>query len=184
MTDATLRPLLEGGDRRSIARSDEVLERVRARPELVGELAALTGDADWLVAMRAVDLLEKFAHEHPDWVEPHKRLFIGPLADSDKWEVRLQVVQHVTTVGPEQRALPLFRWSGAELRRAEEIVRRDIAHPQTFVRAWAADSLARFAEKNPALLPDLERCLAQFDASGSKALATRAREIRKRASSE
>ena len=65
MTDATLRPLLEGGDRRSIARSDEVLERVRARPELVGELAALTGDADWLVAMRAVDLLEKFAHEHP-----------------------------------------------------------------------------------------------------------------------
>ncbi|MBN9036906.1 MAG: hypothetical protein J0H53_12610 [Rhizobiales bacterium] len=174
MTDATLRPLLEGGDRRSIARSDEVLERVRARPELVGELAALTGDADWLVAMRAVDLLEKFAHEHPDWVEPHKRLFIGPLADSDKWEVRLQVV----------RALPLFRWSGAELRRAEEIVRRDIAHPQTFVRAWAADSLARFAEKNPALLPDLERCLAQFDASGSKALATRAREIRKRASSE
>jgi len=174
MTDATLRPLLEGGDRRSIARSDEVLERVRARPELVGELAALTGDADWLVAMRAVDLLEKLAHEHPDWVEPHKRLFIGPLADSDKWEVRLQVV----------RALPLFRWSGAELRRAEEIVRRDIAHPQTFVRAWAADSLARFAEKNPALLPDLERCLAQFDASGSKALATRAREIRKRASSE
>lgn len=174
MTDATLRPLLEGGDRRSIARSDEVLERVRARPELVGELAALTGDADWLVAMRAVDLLEKLAHEHPDWVEPHKRLFIGPLADSDKWEVRLQVV----------RALPLFRWSGAELRRAEEIVLRDIAHPQTFVRAWAADSLARFAEKNPALLPDLERCLAQFDASGSKALATRAREIRKRASSE
>lgn len=174
MTDATLRPLLEGGDRRSIARSDEVLERVRARPELVGELAALTGDADWLVAMRAVDLLEKLAHEHPDWVEPHKRLFIGPLADSDKWEVRLQVV----------RALPLFRWSGAELRRAEEIVRRDIAHPQTFVRAWAADSLARFAEKNPALLPDLERCLVQFDASGSKALATRAREIRKRASSE
>ena len=88
--------------------------------------------------------------------------------------------------GPPQvvRALPLFRWSGAELRRAEEIVRRDIAHPQTFVRAWAADSLARFAEKNPALLPDLERCLAQFDASDSKALATRAREIRKRASSE
>lgn len=174
MTDATLRPLLEGGDRRSIARSDAALERVRARPELAGELAALTGDADWLVAMRAVDLLEKLAHEHPDWVEPHKRLFISPLADSDKWEVRLQVV----------RALPLFRWSGAELRRAEEIVLRDIAHPQTFVRAWAADSLARFAEKNPALLPDLERCLAQFDASGSKALATRAREIRKRASSE
>lgn len=167
---AKLRPLLAGGDRRSIARSGEALEQVRANPGLVAELARLTGDADWLVAMRAVDLLEKLAHEHPDRVEPHKRLFIGPLADSDKWEIRLQVV----------RALPLFRWAGAELRRAEEIVRRDAAHPQTFVRAWAADSLARFAGDNPALLPELERCLAQFDASGSKALATRAREIRKR----
>jgi hypothetical protein len=24
---------------------------------------------------------------------PHKRLFIGPLADSDKWEMRLQIVR-------------------------------------------------------------------------------------------
>ena len=46
-----------------------------------------------------MDLLEKLAHEHADWVQPHKRLFIGPLADSDQWEIRLQVV----------RALPLLQ---------------------------------------------------------------------------
>jgi hypothetical protein len=28
--------------------------------------------------------LEKIAHEHADWVQPHKKLFIGRLVDSDK----------------------------------------------------------------------------------------------------
>lgn len=170
MAMQTLRHLLAGGDRRSIARSNEALPRLRDDPALVAELAALAGDADWLVAMRAVDLMEKLAQERPDRIEPHKRVFLGPLADSDKWEIRLQVV----------RALPLFRWSGSDLRRAEEILLRDAGHPQKFVRAWAADGLARFAEQDAALMPALERCLAEFEASGSKALATRARAIRER----
>lgn len=82
--------------------------------------------------MRAFDLLEKIAHEHPDCVQPHKRLFIGPFADSDKWEVRLQIV----------RALPLLKWTFGERKRVVAILRRDLEHPQKFVRAWALDSLA------------------------------------------
>ncbi len=39
------------------------------------------------------DLLEKVAHEHPEWVAPYKKVFIGPLAESDKWEIRLQIVR-------------------------------------------------------------------------------------------
>jgi hypothetical protein len=130
----------------------------------------LAQDSDWLVSMRAMDLLEKLAHEHPEWVEPFKALFIGPIADSDKWEVRLQVV----------RALPLFAWSPKENRRAVEILLRDAEHPQTFVRAWAVDSLATFAEKNRELMPKLRRFLRELEESGSKALVTRARKIRSR----
>src|SRR5439155_13662152 len=61
----TLRPLLAGGDRRSQARSTDVLARVHADNALVAELVALVGDDDWLVSMRALDLLEKLAHTHP-----------------------------------------------------------------------------------------------------------------------
>lgn len=68
----SLRPLLAGGDRRSIARSDRARALVLAEPARVAELAALTEDSDWLVAMRALDLLEKLAHDHPDWVAPHR----------------------------------------------------------------------------------------------------------------
>jgi hypothetical protein len=32
-------------------------------PERIDELAALANDEDWLVSMRAMDLLEKLAHE-------------------------------------------------------------------------------------------------------------------------
>ena len=59
---------------------------IERRPSRLKELAALTTDDDWLVTQRALDLLEKLAHEHPDWVEPYKTVFIGPLAESDKWK--------------------------------------------------------------------------------------------------
>jgi hypothetical protein len=165
-----LRELLSGGDRRSVAQSERVRALVEHSPDLINELVVLAKDADWLVSMRALDLLEKFAHTHTDWVRRHKRIFIGPLADRDEWEFRLQVV----------RALPLFAWSPREGKRVIDILVRDIEHPQKFVRAWALDSLARFAERDATLVPIVTRALARFEASDSTALKTRARHIRTR----
>jgi hypothetical protein len=164
----TLRKLLTGGDRRSIAESKRARALVEENPKLTADIAALADDADWLVSQRALDLLEKFAHEHPDWVEPYKRVFIGPLAESEKWEVRLQIV----------RALPLFKWTATELSRVKALLRENVAHPQTFVKAWALNSLAVFAEKDAKLRPLVLRTLTEFENSASKALQARARNIR------
>ena len=164
--------MLSGGDRRSIAKSNRVRGLFQKDPNLISDLAGLATDPDWLVSMRAMDLLEKIAHEHAAWVQPHKRLFIGPLADSVQWEIRLQVV----------RALPLLHWTASERRRVLEILRRDVEHPQAFVRAWALDSLARFAASDRTLLPVVMRGLRSFERSGRKALVTRARHIRGRLS--
>jgi hypothetical protein len=165
-----LRPLLTGGDRRDIAQSNRARTLVERQPSLVRDLASLTSDADWLVAQRALDLMEKFAHEHLEWIEPHKNVFIGSLADSDKWEIRLQIV----------RALPLFRWTAAQSKRVEAILLENVAFPQTFVRAWALDSLATFARRRARLAPTVERHLRSFERSSSKALQARARNIRAR----
>lgn len=165
-----IRLLLSGGDRRSIADSNRVRALLETNPSLVTELAALTADEDWLVTQRALDLLEKLAHDHVDWVEPHKELFIGPLAASDKWEIRLQVV----------RALPLFQWSPAQQRRVQEILLENLQFPQTFVRAWALDGLATLAERRVELVPIVRRHLRTFERSPSKALQARARQIRAR----
>ncbi len=163
-----IRRLLTGGDRRSIADSNQVRQIVEDEPSLVAELAALTKDEDWLVVQRALDLLEKLAHEHRDWVEPHKRIFIGSLAASDKWEIRLQIV----------RALPLFQWTPAQMRRVEDILRENVSFPQTFVRAWALDGLSILAERRARLKPVVEHHLKSFEESSSKALQARARLIR------
>jgi hypothetical protein len=109
--------MLSGGDRRSIAKSNRVRALLQKDPNLISNLAGLANDPDGLVSMRAMDLLEKLAHEHADWVQPHKRLFIGPLADSDQWKIRLQVV----------RALPLLQWTSRERRRVLEIRRPQYA---------------------------------------------------------
>jgi hypothetical protein len=137
------RTLLSGGDRRGIADSAKV---------------------------RALDLLEKFAHEHPDWVAPYKKVFIGPLAESDRWEIRLQIV----------RALPLFRWTPTQARRVEAILTANIDFPQTFVRAWALDGLATLSVRRPRLAPLVLQQLDRFARSPGKALQARARAIRER----
>ncbi len=165
-----LRGFLVGGDRRSIAQSHRALAIVRAAPVRVGELAALTRDSDWLVSQRALDLLEKLARERRECVEPHKSVFLGPLADSDKWEVRLQVV----------RALPLFQWASAERRRVVAILLRDVEHPQKFVRAWVLDGLAILSQTDATLGPIVRRHIRDFERSGSKTLQARAKNVRGR----
>ena len=165
-----LRPLLSGGDRRGIAEANRVRGLIQDDPSRVKELAALTSDENWLVAQRALDVLEKLAHEHPEWIEPYKAVFIGPLAESDKWEIRLQIV----------RALPLFRWTPSQSKRVEAILLENVAFPQTFVRAWSLDSLATLSERRSRLAPIVERHLRVFERSTSKALQARARNIRSR----
>src|SRR5262245_22304826 len=118
---AEIRALLSGGDRRSIADSSLVRAMIEQDPARIADLAALADDENWLIVQRVLDLLEKLAHPHPEWVEPHKRLFIGAIAESDKWEVRLQIV----------RALPLFRWRAAEIKRVERILIENLEFPQT-----------------------------------------------------
>jgi len=165
-----LRRFLTGGDRRSIAQSAKVRTLIDRDPALIKELAKLSTDSDWLVQQRALDLLEKIAQAHTDWVEPYKRVFIGPLADSDKWEIRLQVV----------RALPLFRWTPAQRKRVKDILRANVEYPQKFVRAWALDGLAALSESDARLAPVVEQQLQEFERSGSPALIARARKIRER----
>jgi hypothetical protein len=165
-----LKALLSGDDRRSISNSSKARAMVGRAPKSVADLAALTDDGDWLVSMRALDLLEKIAHEAPELVQPFKQVFLGPLAESDKWEIRLQIV----------RAMPLLRWTLAERKRALDILRCNVDFPQTFVRAWALDSLATFAMDDARLMRFVKRCVSEFERSESKALQARARQIRAR----
>lgn len=166
--EGTIRPLLSGGDRRSIADSNRARALIERDPTLLAEVVELAADEDWLLCQRALDLLEKLAHVHPEWIEPHKGVFIGSAAQREQWEIRLQIV----------RAVALFQWSSAQMKRVERILLENVEYPQTFVRAWALDSLATIAVRRAHLKPIVLRYLRDFERSPSKALQARARNIR------
>jgi hypothetical protein len=166
----SLRELLTGGDRRSIARSNIALAALRVDRSRVAELVRLVADRDWLVVMRATDLLEKLAHEHPAWIQRYRQIFIGPLSEHESWEIRLQIA----------RALPLLRWTAAERPKVLRILRRYLDDPQLFVKAWALDSLARFATTDPELKSVVRRRLRTFKRSDRASLRSRAAQIEMR----
>jgi hypothetical protein len=168
-TRSTLRHLLDGQDSRSLSQSAAARRLVEERPARVADLAALAGHQNWVVAMRALDLLEKLARAHPAWVQPHRAVFLRA-GGSDQWLIRLQVV----------RALPLLKWPARQRVEVVKILRANISFPQTFVQAWSLDGLATFAASDATLRPAVTRALTRFERSGRAALRARARQIRAR----
>jgi hypothetical protein len=86
------------------------------------------------------------------------------------WQVRLQVV----------RALPLFRWSRRERRRALAILERELAHPRTLVRASAVEALAWLAAGDPALRQRIERALDELERSRRASVIAQVHRVRQR----
>ena len=78
------------------------------------------------------------------------------------------------------RALPLLRWTPAQRERVVAVLLGYARQPRKFVKAWALDSLARFAEHDGALMAFVDSLILEFERSESPALDARARQIRKR----
>ncbi len=110
------RDLLSGGDRRSIADSQRVRALIEQRPSRIKTLAALTANEDWLVSQRALTC----------------------------WKAGARASRMGRAV--QKGVHRLFRWTAAESKRMERILLENVTFPQTFVRAWALDSLATLSE--------------------------------------
>jgi HEAT repeat protein len=164
-----LRDLLTGGDRRSVAQAEEALAIARQDRKAVNELARLTTDPDPLVASRSLDVLEKLVHEVPEWVEPHRMVFLHNV-DHEYWEARLQCA----------RAIPLLNWNPNERIKLIKSLRQRIDDDQKFVRCWALDSFAQLVGDDTDLREELDRHLASFLNSGVPSMVARARAIVKR----
>src|SRR5690242_12000583 len=74
--------LLEGGDRRSVGRADEVAALVSRNPKLFPRLFAGLWSDDPVVRMRAADAAEKVTRTAPKLLQPYKAELLGLLAES------------------------------------------------------------------------------------------------------
>ncbi|MDO9116396.1 MAG: hypothetical protein Q7U39_00440 [Nitrospira sp.] len=166
VTSSILRKL-EGGDRRSIGRSDEVVAGVLVDPTQFGELFRGLFVEDPVVRARAADAVEKITVVHPEFLHPYKSNLIGPLVERDQKEVRRHVAQ----------MLPRVRWSTREQQRVSDILQGYLRDSSSIVKTCAMQALADLTRQAPDLRPALLRQLQKLTVSGTPAMRARGRKL-------
>ncbi|MDP3089925.1 MAG: hypothetical protein Q8N04_04565 [Nitrospira sp.] len=162
VTSSILRKL-EGGDRRSIGRSNEVVSEVLVDPTQFGELFRGLLVEDPVVRARAADAVEKITVVHPEFLHPYRSNLIGPLAECDQKEVRWHVAQ----------MLPRVRWSTREQQRVSDILQGYLRDSSSIVKTCTMQALADLTRQAPDLRPALLRQLQHLTVSGTPAMRAR-----------
>jgi hypothetical protein len=90
---------LEGGDRRSIGRSDEVASDVLEQPALISELVEGLFQNNPIVRMRTSDALEKATKENANHLLPFKKRLLALAETEEQIEVRWHLAQIVPRLG-------------------------------------------------------------------------------------
>jgi HEAT repeat protein len=158
---------LRGGDRRSIGRSDEVVADVLADPALFDELFRGISSDDPLVRMRAADATEKVTAQCPEYLAPYRVELLREVALIDQQEVRWHVAQ----------MLPRLAWSDEERAACINLLLRYLEDKSKIVKTFAMQALADFAERDPALRPQVIGLLERLVQDGSPAMQSRGRKL-------
>ena len=163
----TILNMLQGGDRRSIGRSNEVAALVLEKPELFDALMSGMMLDDLLVAMRSADAAEKITVLHPEYLRPYKHVLIEELSQIEQKEVRW----HVAALLPR---LPL---TAKEQQRVIDILLAYTNDRSSIVKTLAMQALADLALCDEKLKPLVRRHIEELIVIGTPAMRTRGRHL-------
>ncbi|NOT99360.1 MAG: hypothetical protein HOO97_09770 [Sideroxydans sp.] len=155
--------MLQGGDRRSIGRSNEVVALVLEKPESFDVLMSGMKLDDPLVAMRCADAAEKITVLHPEYLQPYKRVLIDELSKVEQKEVRW----HVAAMLPR---LPL---TSKEQQRVIEILLAYTNDRSSIVKTLAMQALADLALRDVKLKPLVLKHIEEMMVIGTPAMRAR-----------
>jgi hypothetical protein len=142
--------LLEGGDRRSIGRSDDV--------------AAIVSK-NRLVRMRAADATEKVARKIPDLLWSYKRELLGLMAEAREPELRGRLAVMVPR-------LPL---NSKERQLATSLLTSYLEDRSSIVKTFALQGLADLTLDDLSIRPGVMEVLRRATRSGTAAMKARSR---------
>jgi hypothetical protein len=158
---------LEGGDRRSIGRVDEVIEQVLDDPSLFDALFRGMLDDDPVVRMRSADAAEKISAQRPQLLQAHKSKLIQQLAQSQQQEVRWHVAQ----------MLPRLDMNGEEREAAVGILLHYLDDDSKIVKTFSMQALGDLALMDATLRPRVVPLLRKLTETGSPAMKSRGRKL-------
>lgn len=158
---------LEGGDRRSVGRSGEVVADVLAEPQLFEVVfeAMLAGDP--VIRLRAADAAEKITATRPELLQPHKRRLLSTVAAQPQQEVRWHVAQ----------MLPRLQLTRRERAAAVERLFEYLDDESRIVKTCAMQALADLSADDEGLRRRVVPLLRQLTETGSPAMRSRGRRL-------
>lgn len=161
--------MLEGKDRRSIGRADEVARLVLREPRRFRELFTCLWDENPVLRMRAADAAEKVSAKSPRLLDRHKAELLGLLAETEQIELRWHLALMVSRL----------RLSATERQRAAAALQRYLDDRSSIVRTFALQGLADLARNDLALQSKVKQLLEAALQSGTPAMKARARKLLK-----
>jgi hypothetical protein len=159
--------LLEGGDRRTIGRADEVAAMVSKSPGSFPQLIAGLWSGDPLVRMRAADATEKFTRANREFLRPYKKELLGLMAETKQQELRW----HLAAMIPR---LPL---KARERQRAASLMESYLEDRSSIVKTSALEGLADLAQHDASLQPKVIELLRESIRNGTPAMKARSRKL-------
>lgn len=158
---------LEGGDRRSIGRVDEVVADVLEDPSLFDALFQGIYSDDPLIRMRAADAVEKISVEQPDYLQSYKQELLQMVSQVEQQEVRWHLAQMI----------PRLDLTAAERHSALEILIGYLDDESKIVKTFSMQAMADLALQDPGLRPQVIPTLEQLTTTGSPAMRSRGRKL-------
>ncbi|MBV9406903.1 MAG: hypothetical protein JO211_16260 [Acidobacteriaceae bacterium] len=160
---------LKGSDLRSIGNSAEAVSAILKNPALFSDLVEAMLHNDRLVRMRAADAVEKVTREHPDWLQPWKRVVLERLSTYEDKEFRWHVAQ----------LLPRLKLTRAEKYRVTEILTGYLTDKSSIVRTFSMQALADIATDDPPLRDQVRPIIERLTRTGTPAMKSRGRKLLK-----
>jgi len=160
-------PLLQGGDRRMIGRSDQVAAIVAEAPEFFPELIAGLWSEDPLVRMRAADAAEKVTRKKRELLQPYKKELLGLMAETEQQELRWHLAAMV----------PRLLLSAKQRNLATSLLVGYLEDRSSIVKTFALQGLADLAQDDPSIRPGVIEILREATRSGTPAMKARSRKL-------
>lgn len=159
--------LLEGGDRRTIGRSDQVAAMVSSDPGLFPKLIAGLWSADPLVRMRAADAAEKVTRGNREFLRPYKKELLGLMTEAKEQELRWHLAVMV----------PRLLLNAKERQLAIAMLNSYLEDRSSIVKTFALQGLADLAQNDPGIRPTVMEILRATNRNGTPAMKARSRKL-------
>jgi HEAT repeat protein len=167
MAQTTLLSILQGGDRRSLGRANELVALILGQPKRFPELLECLWCDDPVVRMRAVDAAEKISAQRAHLLRPFKAELLGLAGETGQQELRW----HLALMIPR---LPLTR---VERKRAITLLKQFLSDRSSIVKTCALQGLAELAQGNAEMRSEVAGVVEEASTTGTPAMKARARKL-------